>query len=187
MMRCDNEDGVTYHLRMLAQMAMALFDERDASRAELAKLKAERDHFRALSDAQAGEPIDNGDGTVTAMKPVTYPNGLPVECVRSRREGDRYVECDGDVFGCQNSDDDTSPGQVWLILLPAPKPPESVTWEAPLVDGEWRASEDGWSDSKSRKWLWDVTGVSIRGLSKPAKLGRYRFVNGVGTLIEESK
>jgi hypothetical protein len=137
------------------------------------------------------EPVDNGDGTETKLLPVTYPKGVDVVEVRSRRTGDVYVDYDGEILDCQD-DYVASPGEVWLITRQLPKPPEPakpepVTWEAPFISGEWTATPVGWSDGTGVQYAWDATGTLIQGMGRPPQLGRYLFKDGVGTLIEASK
>lgn len=66
--------------------------------------------------------------------------------------------------------------------------PATATWEAPLADGDWFAQELTFSTDAGRTvFTWTCTGEKIRGIAKPAKLGRYQFKDGVGTLIEEAR
>lgn len=164
------EVGADYHLRKVGQLYRAATGERDRLKAELAKLQAER------------EPRDNGDGTETAMLPVTYQKGLDVAEARSRRTGDTYVGVFGETSVSEVSDNREY--NIFLILRPAPEPPESVTWEANLSDGEHVASERGIT-SGAMIFYWATAQEFL--VKKPAKLGLYLFKDGVGTLIEESK
>lgn len=163
------QNGLSYRSDVLKHS----YDEIDRIGSELAKMQAER------------EPVDNGDGTETKLLPVTYPKGLPVECVRVPRLGEVYLSDCGDVM---ETSANYTPEHPRLILRHAPKPPESVTWEAPLADGEWTATDKYVQNLRgSACFRWDMTARHIHGLSNPSTLGRYRFENGVGTLIEEAK
>lgn len=166
------------HADVLRELSQAACD-RDTARLELAAVRGE------LAKLQAErEPRDNGDGTVTQLLPVTHPKGLDVVGVRSPLRGESFVADGGEIMTAESGFVD--PDRVRLILRPAPKPPEPVTWEAPLVDGEWTADEEWFSDEQCRRWTWDSTGSIITGLSKPAVLGTYQFKGGVGTLIQEA-
>lgn len=165
--------GASIAYRMEIKKLYSEAGQLKAELVELAKLQAERD------------PVDNGDGTVTALLPVTYPKGLPVEQARSPKAGDKFVSDGGEIL---NSTSGLSRNRIRLILRPAPQPPEPVTWEAPLVDGVWHAQGATFSTDAGRVvFTWDCTGEKIRGITKPAKLGRYQFRDGVGTLIEAAQ
>jgi len=60
-----------------------------------------------------------------------------------------------------------------------------VTWEAPLSDGVWEASLNG-AENHAVLFDWRFWGSLLYGLSRPKKLGKYQFRNGVGTLIESA-
>jgi len=62
-----------------------------------------------------------------------------------------------------------------------------VTWEAPLLDGEWQTNEFMFRRVDGVIFDWPFAMSAFRGLSKPAKLGRYQFKDGVGTLIEAAQ
>lgn len=169
-----------------------LLNERDQLRAELATLRESEESAQhaakravdELAKLQAErEPRDNGDGTVTAMLPVTHPAGLDVVEVREPRIGDEFISDIGERMTCTFSP--RNEGRVRLILRPAPKPPEPATWEAPLADGEWEASLSG-AENDTVLFQWSYWGTLLHGLAKPAKLGKYRFKDGVGTLIQEA-
>lgn len=196
----NDEQGVEYHLRKAGQLLRDVIGRRAAAEYDVARLKdllAKRDaecaNLRSMIDRireemaalqSEREPVDNGDGTETKLLPVTYPKGVPVECARAPKKGDRYFG-DGDQF---TAVDDHRQERIRLILRHAPKPTAPATWEAPLADGDWFAQELTFSTDAGRiVFTWTCTGEKIRGITKPAKLGRYQFVNGIGTLIEEAK
>lgn len=152
-----------------AAVKMLAFDFRDA-KAELAKLRAER------------EPRDNGDGTVTALRPVTYPKGLPIKCVRDPKIGDEFISDIGEHITCAMPP--KGGGRVRLILRPAQQPLEPVMWRAALPNGEYVATSVGYSAGE-----WPVSWATAKiqlNIDKPARPGRYLFKDGVGTLVEYS-
>lgn len=152
--------------------------DRDQARREVAVLTEE------LAKLQAElEPRDNGDGTVTALLPVTHSKDVHGVAVRLPMANEWFWT----DFGPTKSSCDKSGSVIRLILRPAPKPPEQVTWEAPLVDGEWTATDEHFRSSDGARYYWNATGSIIVGLSKPPVLGTYQFKDRVGTLIEESK
>lgn len=186
MIESNDEHGAEYHLRKAGQLFRA--EAGRAARAEhdvahLREMLAKAREELATMCAERAT-IDNSDGTETKLLPVTYPKGLDVECARSPKRGDRYFG-DGEQF---TSVDDHHQARIRLIIRPAPKPPEPVTWEASVCDGIWIAHDSHLVHSGSNTcFMWDGALTLMPGINKPAVLGRYRFENGVGTLIEESK
>lgn len=168
----------------IACQMIELKAERDKLKSQVLATQAERDHFRALVEAHSGEPRDNGDGTVTALKPVTYPKGLDVECVRAPKIRDLYAgNISGSGIACYVK---FGAYDVRLILRKSTKPPESVTWEARLPDGEVNTGPLGIT---CLGWVipWNQA-LEVMGVCRPPKVGgRYEFSNGVGTLIEAAQ
>lgn len=173
-------DRLTEQWVGIVEIVEKLTDERDAARSELSGVLKELADVKVRQWKQ-GAAIDNGDGTVTALKPVTYPKGLDVEQVREPRLGDEFISDIGEQMTCTLSP--RNEGRIRLILRPAPKPPEPVTWEAGLADGEWEASLNG-VENDTVLFQWEFWGKLLHGLAKPPKLGKYRFENGVGTLVK---
>jgi len=145
-------------------------EEINGLREQVAKLRAER------------EPVDNGDGTVTQWRPVTFEAKLSgrVVAVRKPTEGESYL----DTFGKEGPANGREHG-VRLILSPPEPKPEPVTWRCELPDGEWTAR----SHDVTRGLLslsYEFAGLTIRRFAQPPRQGRYLFRDGVGTLQGEA-
>lgn len=177
----QRDDGLECMLRNAARLHRETADERDRLKAELAAVRSDR-------------TIDNGDGTVTRLLPVTHAVGFDVIGVRVPRAGDSYISfSDGEVRTASHDHGRADGTNARLIVRssPAAAATAPVTWEAPLDDGLWQARGAGVmhqsGEAASLYLSWSRGACKIRGLSRPAQLGTYRFVDGVGTLIEEQK
>lgn len=190
MIESNEEQGVEYYLRKAGQLfrdvaGRAARAEHDVAHLREMLAKAREELATMLAERA---PIDNGDGTETKLLPVTYPKGLDVVEVRRFRKGDWFATGIGKAVEATSTD--TCPTGAWLILRPAPKPPEPVTWEAELADGMWHATNGGAlaiRGNGQQLLQWEFAETYLREVRRPSVLGRYLFVNGVGTLIEEAK
>jgi prefoldin subunit 5 len=80
-------------------------------------------------------------------------------------------------------------GLLLVLLEDKPREPvtwetrEPVTWETSLPDGDWCADDLGFKRPVGPVFGWQLAAQLLPKYSKPAVPGRYRFKNGVGTLI----
>ena len=168
--------------------------ERDQIRADFERTKqqygAATDHLVELGDVvrtlqSEREPVDNGNGTVTQLLPVTYRKQWSGRVVAARavNRGDWYVRTVDESEACSSGS--ARPDCISLILsTPEPANPEPVTWRCSLLDGKWFANDEGVrfcpGGSTIAFYAWGFAGIT-----QPPQLGRYLFRDGVGTLITD--